>query len=224
MTDITLEGIRDAALTLGGPGGVCVGLPAANVSVRISALDEAGVASGELSDAPNVTGEIVVSAPHVKDHYDGLWLTERASRRGALPGERWHRTGDVGHIDDQGRLWVEGRMPHIIVTADGVITPVGPEQRFESVFEVARAALVGIGPVGEQQLVAGIETVPPAFRVSLATPALASAVRGSTDLSLAAVLVVPHLPTDIRHNSKIDRVRLGVWAADVLTGGRMARP
>ncbi|WP_411699877.1 alpha/beta fold hydrolase [Conyzicola sp.] len=224
MTDITLEGIRDAALSLGGPGGVCVGPPAANVSVRISALDESGEATGELSDAADITGEIVVSAPHVKDHYDGLWLTERASRRGAVPGERWHRTGDVGHLDDQGRLWVEGRMPHVVVTESGVVTPVGPEQRFESVFEVARAALVGVGPRGEQQLVAVIETVPPAFRVSLANSALASAVRASTDLPVAAVLVVPHLPTDIRHNSKIDRVRLGAWASDVLTGGRMTRP
>jgi len=224
MTDITLDCIREAALTLGGPGGVCVGPPAANVRVRISALDENGGAVGELSDEPLVTGEIVVSAPHVKDHYDSLWLTERASRVGAVAGERWHRTGDVGHLDEQGRLWVEGRMPHVIVTADGVVTPVGPEQRFESVFEVARSALVGIGPRGEQQLVAVIETVPPAFRVSLATSALASAVRASTDLPIAAVLVVPHLPTDIRHNSKIDRVRLGAWAADVLTGGRMTRP
>jgi len=66
--------------------------------------------------------------------------------------------------------------------------------------------------------------VPPAFRVSLATPDLASAVRGSTELPIAAVIVVPHLPTDIRHNSKIDRLRLGAWAGDVLTGGRMARP
>ncbi|GAB2453725.1 acyl-CoA synthetase (AMP-forming)/AMP-acid ligase II/pimeloyl-ACP methyl ester carboxylesterase [Conyzicola lurida] len=224
MTDITLEGIRDAALTLGGPGGVCVGLPAASVRVRISALDENGDATGELSDEAGVTGEIVVSAPHVKDHYDGLWITERESRRGAPAGERWHRTGDVGHLDDQGRLWVEGRMPHVIVTADGVVTPVGPEQRFESVFEVARAALVGIGPRGEQQLVAVIETVPPAFGVSLATSALASAVRSAVDLPIAAVLVVPHLPTDIRHNSKIDRVRLGEWASTVFTGGRMTRP
>jgi acyl-CoA synthetase (AMP-forming)/AMP-acid ligase II/pimeloyl-ACP methyl ester carboxylesterase len=224
MTDIGLDGIRDAANTLGGPGGVCVGLPAANVRVRISALDENGDATGDLSEAPHVTGEIVVSAPHIKDHYDGLWITERESRRGALPGERWHRTGDVGHLDESGRLWVEGRLPHVLVTENGVVTPVGPEQRFESVFEVARAALVGVGPRGEQQLVAVIETVPPAFRVSLANSALASAVRASTDLPLAAVLVVPNLPTDIRHNSKIDRVRLGAWASDVLTGGRMARP
>jgi acyl-CoA synthetase (AMP-forming)/AMP-acid ligase II/pimeloyl-ACP methyl ester carboxylesterase len=224
MTDITLEGIREAQLTLGGPGGVCVGRPAATTRVRISALDEDGDATGELTDAPLVTGEIVVSAPHVKDHYDALWLTERESRRGAVAGERWHRTGDVGHLDEQGRLWVEGRMPHVIVTADGVVTPVGPEQRFESVFEVARAALVGIGPRGEQQLVAVIETVPPANRVSLASSQLASAVRASVDVPIAAVLVVPQLPTDIRHNSKIDRVRLGRWAAGVLTGGRMSQP
>ncbi|MCU1542804.1 MAG: hydrolase [Microbacteriaceae bacterium] len=224
MTDITLEEIRDAQLTLGGPGGVCVGRPAATTRVRISALDENGDAAGELSEEPFTTGEIVVSAPHVKDHYDSLWLTERESRRGAIAGERWHRTGDVGHIDGQGRLWVEGRMPHVIVTADAVVTPVGPEQRFESVFEVARAALVGVGPRGEQQLVAVIETVPPAVRVSLAPPALASAVRASVDVAIAAVLVVPQLPTDIRHNSKIDRVRLGRWAASVLTGGRMTRP
>ncbi|MET4583053.1 acyl-CoA synthetase (AMP-forming)/AMP-acid ligase II/pimeloyl-ACP methyl ester carboxylesterase [Conyzicola nivalis] len=224
MTDITLEGIRDAALTLGGPGGVCVGLPAASTRVRISALNAWGEATGELTDEPMLTGEIVVSAPHIKDHYDSLWLTERESRRGALTGERWHRTGDVGHIDAEGRLWVEGRMPHVIVTEDGVVTPVGPEQQIESVFEVARAALVGVGPLGEEQLVAVIETVPPAFRVSLATSAMASAVRGSVELPIAAVLVVPQLPTDIRHNSKIDRVRLGDWAADVLTGGRMTRP
>ena len=224
MTDITLAGIREAAAVTGGAGGVCVGLPAATTRIRISALDENGDATGELSEAADVTGEIVVSAPHVKDHYDGLWLTERASRRGAASGERWHRTGDVGHLDAEGRLWVEGRMPHVIVTASGVVTPVGPEQRFESVFEVARAALVGVGPRGTQQLVAVIETVPPAFAPSLATDDLAGAVRASVDLDIAAVIVVPALPTDIRHNSKIDRVRLGEWAAGVLSGGRMSRP
>ncbi|MCU1424698.1 MAG: hydrolase [Microbacteriaceae bacterium] len=224
VTDITLEGIREAALVVDGPGGVCVGTPAALVRVRISALDERGDAVGDLTDEPLVTGEIVVSAPHVKDHYDGLWLTERGSRRGAPAGERWHRTGDVGHLDSDGRLWVEGRLPHVISTAAGIVTPVGPEQRIESVFEVARAALVGIGPAGLKQLVAVVETEPAAQRVALATPGLASAVRASVDVPLAAVLVVPRLPTDIRHNSKIDRIRLGEWAADVLSGGRMTHP
>ncbi|TFC09684.1 alpha/beta fold hydrolase [Cryobacterium algoritolerans] len=228
MTDITLEGIRDAAPTsladLAGPGGVCVGCPAATTRIRISALDADGAATGELSDAPGVTGEIVVSAPHTLDHYSRLWLTDRAARRGAVAGERWHRSGDVGHFDSAGRLWIEGRLPHVIATATGVLTPVGPEQRIEGVAEIARAAVVGVGPAGTQQPIAVVETLPSGRRVALATPGLAAAVREAAGLQLAAVLVVPRLPTDIRHNSKIDRSRLSRWAETVLSGGRMSRP
>ncbi|MBG6212494.1 MULTISPECIES: alpha/beta fold hydrolase [unclassified Cryobacterium] len=228
MADITLEGIRAAAWAPDGSvnpaGGVCVGRATATTRIRISALDASGASAGELSEEPDVTGEIVVSAPHVKDHYDRLWLTERASRRGAVPGERWHRTGDVGHLDSSGRLWVEGRMPHVIVTAAGVVTPVGPEQRIETLPEVARAAFVGVGPPGTQQQVAVIETVPPARRLHRAPGPLAAAVRAAVGSPVAAVLVVPGLPTDIRHNSKIDRSRLSRWATGILSGGHWVKP
>ncbi|RLP68888.1 alpha/beta fold hydrolase [Mycetocola manganoxydans] len=223
MTDITLDGIRDAA-TQDGAGGVCVGTPSGPTRVRISPLDDNGHATGELTDAASVTGEILVSAPHVEDHYDRLWLTHRASRLGGIPGERWHRTGDVGHLDEVGRLWVEGRMPHVLVTADGVVTPVQPELQAQSVFEVARAAIVGVGPRGLQQVVAVVETTNPARRVSLASPELAEAIRDAVDVPLAAVLVVPRLPTDIRHNSKINRSALSTWADGILSGGRMVAP
>ncbi|MEP7763438.1 alpha/beta fold hydrolase [Sanguibacter sp. 25GB23B1] len=235
MTDNTLEGIRDAARSTGGTigaAGVCVGTPVAGVKVRISRLDDAGDATGALAVEPDVTGEIVVSAPHVKDHYDRLWLTERASRRVEAPsdaGARWHRTGDVGHLDAEGRLWVEGRLAHVVVTADGVVTPVGVEQQVEGVDAVDRAALVGVGPRGTQQLVVIVETLPAVRRVALADAALAAAVReavaaGTPGRRVAAVLVVPTLPTDVRHNSKIDRTRLARWAEDILSGGRMTRP
>ncbi|TFB72126.1 alpha/beta fold hydrolase [Cryobacterium glaciale] len=243
MADITLEGIRaaagsaarpqtadaavheDGSVLLANPvGGVCVGASTQTTLIRISALDASGASVGELSEQPDVTGEIVVSAPHVKDHYDRLWLTERASRRGAVPGERWHRTGDVGHLDSAGRLWVEGRLPHVLVTADGVVTPVGPEQRIETLPEVSRAAFVGVGPIGTQQRVAVIETVPPARRVHRASEPLAAAVRAMVGSPVAAVLVVPGLPTDIRHNSKIDRSRLSRWATGILSGGRWVKP
>ncbi|SEM75802.1 alpha/beta fold hydrolase [Cryobacterium sp. TMT1-3] len=215
---------RESVSALNPAGGVCVGGSTATTRIRISALDASGASVGELSVEPDVTGEIVVSAPHVKDHYDRLWLTERASRRGAVEGERWHRTGDVGHLDSAGRLWVEGRMPHVIVTADGVVTPVGPEQRIESLAEVSRAAFVGVGPVGTQQQVAVVETVPPARRVHRAPEPLAAAVRARVGTPVAAVLVVPGLPTDIRHNSKIDRSRLSRWATGILSGGRWTQP
>jgi acyl-coenzyme A synthetase/AMP-(fatty) acid ligase/pimeloyl-ACP methyl ester carboxylesterase len=225
IADITLDGIREAASAeANAAGGVCVGAAIGTTRIRISALDDTGNATGEPSAAPDVTGEIVISAPHLKNHYDRLSLTDRESRRGTPLGERWHRTGDVGHLDASGRLWVEGRLGHLIGTADGVVTPVGPEQRIETIAEVARAAVVGIGPWGTSHLVAVVETVPAARRVSLASMALAAGVRGSVPLSVAAVLVVPRLPTDIRHNSKIDRAALAVWAGAILEGGRMTRP
>jgi len=247
LTDITLDGIRAASAdvaaelaadfaagaasrsgagTAGGTavGGVCVGIPAATARVRIAALDANAEATGVPSSTPGVTGEIVVSAPHIKDHYDRLWLTDRMSKRGGPAGERWHRTGDVGHLDSAGRLWVEGRLPHVLVTAAGIVTPVAPEIRIEGLDRVSRAAIAGVGPRGTQQVVAIVETSPPARRVSLADEALAAAVRGIAGVDVSAVLVVPHLPTDIRHNSKIDRVRLSTWAAGILTGGRMVAP
>jgi acyl-CoA synthetase (AMP-forming)/AMP-acid ligase II/pimeloyl-ACP methyl ester carboxylesterase len=223
MTDVTLDEVRAAREQTEAAQGVCVGRPIAGVEIRISALDRDGVARGEPSEVVDTTGEIVVSAPHLFDHYDRLWLTDRASRRD-IPAGRWHRTGDVGHIDRDGRLWIEGRLPHVLSTPEGAVTPVGPEQRIESVPGVRRAALVGVGPRGTQVAVAVVETEPGARKVALSDPELASAVRDVAGLEIAAVLVVPLLPTDVRHNSKIDRTALATWAASILEGGPLVAP
>ncbi len=228
MTDITLEGIRaaaddPAADPAAGPGGVCVGAPVAEVAVSIAPLDADGHPTGELTSAPGVTGEIVVAAPHLRDGYDRLWAVDRVARTHSAPDARRHSTGDVGHLDAQGRLWIEGRLPHVVVTADGVVTPVGPEQLIERVDGVRRAALVGVGPRGTQVLVAVIEPEARA-RSGLADAALAAAVRATAPRRLAAVLTIATLPTDIRHNSKIDRTALSVWADAVLRGERAHRP
>ncbi|KQS14922.1 hydrolase [Curtobacterium sp. Leaf183] len=223
MTDVDLDAVRAAASTVSGVGGVCVGRPARGVDVRIAPLSASGVPADTLTTAPDVTGEIVVAAPHVREGYDRLWRTNRASRRG-LTDPRGHRTGDVGHLDADGQLWVEGRLQHVVTTPAGVLTPVGPEQRVEQVTGVGRVGVAGIGPAGTQQVVAVVETVPPARRPALAPAALAAAVRAAAGVPVAAVLVVPVLPTDIRHNSKVDRARLSRWSATVLGGGRMTRP
>ena len=219
LTDATLDTIR---ASVGTDAGVCVGSPVAGVSIRIGPLDDAGLSTGALTEQPGVTGEIVVSAPHLKDGYDRLWLTDLEAARDT-PGPRWHRTGDVGRLDAEGHLFIEGRLPHVIVTAEGVLTPVAIEQRIERISEIAKAAAVGVGPRGTQQLVAIIETVPSAA-VGLATPGLCALVRTAAGHPVAAVITVPKLPTDIRHNSKIDRARLASWAAGILRGERMTRP
>lgn len=220
VTDISLEQIRAA----GTGNGVCVGTPVAGAHVAIAALRPDGSVSNEPCTDAETTGEILVSAPHVKDRYDRLWITQQHSA--SVPG--WHRTGDVGHLDAEGRLWVEGRLGHILTTAAGVRTPVAAEQLAETADGAGRAAVVGVGPAGTQVAVAILETVPPARMAGPASRELAQAVRtavlNGTDLELAAVLAVRDLPTDIRHNSKIDRTALAGWAATVLAGGKVGRP
>jgi acyl-coenzyme A synthetase/AMP-(fatty) acid ligase len=220
VTDVALDEI-DAV----GPGnGVCVGRPLAGVDVAIAPLSPDGVADGALTTAPDVTGEISVEAAHVKDRYDQLWMIERASAR---DGGR-HRTGDVGHLDAGGRLWVEGRLVHVLTTPEGPVTPVGVEQRAEAVDGVRAAAAVGVGPAGTQQVVVAV--VPDddiaARRTGaplLAVEPLTAAVRDAADVPVAAVLVADALPVDIRHAAKVDRARVAAWAGQVLAGQRAGR-
>ncbi|MDM7832000.1 alpha/beta fold hydrolase [Cellulomonas edaphi] len=216
VTDIELSQIVAAG---DGPG-VCVGVPAAGARVAISALDDEGRAVGAPASDAGVLGEILVAGPHLKARYDRLWFTQHASARDA----GWHRTGDVGRIDEAGRLWVEGRLAHVVATDRGVITPVAPERLVDAVPGVARAALVGVGPRGTAQVVVVVEPEGKA-PAGLAEPELAAGVRAALaglPVPVAAVLVVPGLPTDLRHNSKIDRTHLAQWAAAVLSGRRAA--
>ncbi|MHA7219761.1 alpha/beta fold hydrolase [Arthrobacter sp. MDT1-48-3] len=224
VADIDLDGIRAAATAdeagLDGAGnGVCVGLPVHGARVAVSPLDGTGEATGEATGTPGVTGEILVDAPHVKDRYFRLWRTQEDSAR----TRPWYRTGDVGHFDADGRLWVEGRLGHVITAPGGVVTPVGLEQSLEALDGVRLAAVVGVGPSGAQAVVAVVETTTPGRRPRLADASLAAAARdaaGARGVDLAAVVSVPALPVDIRHNAKIDRARVAAWSGRFLAGGR----
>lgn len=216
VADIDLAGIDEA-----GPGrGVCVGLPLPTVDVAISALDVEGFATGDLTTEPGVVGEVCIRADHMKDTYDRLWVTQHAS---ANPSG-WHRSGDVGRFDDRGRLWIEGRLAHLIVTADGPLTPLPLEQAALGAAGVTAAAAVGVGPHGAQVVVIVVVPENPPRRSRLASAPFADRVRAAADVDIAAVLCVPSLPVDLRHNAKVDRTRLARWGGDVLAGGRMKNP
>ncbi|WP_281451740.1 alpha/beta fold hydrolase [Paenarthrobacter nitroguajacolicus] len=230
VTDISFEQIQEAAAEAaagsvpGAGNGVCVGTPVHGARLAVIPLDAEGRAPGSSPvTTPGVTGEILVSAPHVKESYDRLWLTQQQSVNPA----GWHRTGDVGHFDAAGRLWVEGRLPHVVTAPATVVTPVGVEQAIERLDSVRLAAVVGVGPVGTQAVAAVVETVPPVRKAGPATQQLAGSVRRAAravSVDVSAVLAVPAQPTDIRHNAKIDRTRLARWATRVLAGGRPGKP
>lgn len=92
----------------------------------------------------------------------GTTYPDDASHVGAtrVRAARTHRTGDVGHLDVEGRLWVEGRRVHVVHTAGGPLTPVALEVAVQEMPEVGDAAVVGVGPVGTQAVV--VIVTPPA--------------------------------------------------------------
>ncbi|MFV1999603.1 MAG: alpha/beta fold hydrolase [Acidimicrobiia bacterium] len=217
VADISLEGI-DAA----GPGrGVCVGHPLFGVDVMIDRLDDGGEPSGVVSNETDVTGEVCVRGAHMRDGYDKLWVTQQA----ASQPQGWHRTGDVGHVDEERRLWIEGRVSDVVSTMYGPVTPIDLEHAINGLEGVEMSAIVGVGPRGTQQIVAVIVSTNGRRRPALAPEAVADDVRSAIGgVDVAAVLTVPGLPVDKRHNSKIDRSRIAKWAAHVLAGGRMGSP
>lgn len=214
VADVSLRD-RHAA---GSGSGVCVGRPVAGCRVRITPLT-----GGDVVAPPDVCGEVVVHASWMSSGYDRLWHTERVARPG-VAGEVWHRTGDLGHLDVAGNLWIEGRVAHLIETARGPVTPVPVEVAAEAVPGVVRAAAIGVGPRGLAQVVVVVEIAESLQRSEPregpASAALCGAVRAAvTSTSVAAVWVTEHLPVDIRHNAKIDRTKLSRTMSRRLAGG-----
>lgn len=200
---------------VGAGDGVCVGHPIDGVDVQIRPIDDGGRSAETFADGPNVLGEVIVRAAHARVGYDRLWQADFAADR--PPG--WHSTGDLGRIDATGRLWIGGRLGHVITTSDGPIAPVRLEQAVETISEVERAAVVGVGPVGVQQIVVVVESAVESAR--LADNALIDRVRTVVAEPVVAVFEVPTLPVDRRHNSKVDRTAVAEWADGALAGGRL---
>jgi len=204
--------------------GVCVGTPLDVVRVAMAPLDFYGRAADDLVEGEAAVGklsEIVISTPHMLAGYDKLYNTNRQTRVDSLDGLQWHRTGDIGHFDAQGRLWIEGRTHHIVTPPTGVLGPGGPEDDIQRLPEINRVAIVGVGPIGTQAVVAVVEPHDTSIKPGLAPTELTDAVRNATDIEIAAVLVTDRVPVDIRHNSKINRPVLAQWAAKVLAGGKV---
>ena len=188
--------------------GVLVGKGLPGVDIRIAPWN----APDRLITDPDVMGEIVVRAPHMKNSYDNLAFTERTSTE--FVG--WHRTGDVGHLDADGSLWIEGRKSHVIVTHIGVVTPVPVEQRVESLDFVRQAACVGVGPKdGSVVVIVYIES---GQGPNLSQLQREDQVRAVAGVPIAAILPVKSLPTDIRHNAKLNREEISQWANKKLAG------
>ena len=142
---------------------------------------------------PGQVGEIVVSGPHVVTGY--LRGIGNEETKIAVEGTVWHRTGDAGYLDAEGRLWLLGRCSARIQDARGTLYPLGVEVAVSECPGVQRAALVGIG--GRRVL--AVEGTEGRSLVSL------SELQERLALAhLDRVQFVRRIPTDARHNAKVD--------------------
>jgi acyl-CoA synthetase (AMP-forming)/AMP-acid ligase II len=199
-----------------GPG-VCVGRPWPGVETFVIKISDGPIErwSPELLVRDGEIGELVVKGPIVSPCYYARPEGDALAKiKGAGAGV-YHRMGDAGWKDAQGRLWFCGRKSHRVVTENGTLFTIPCEAVFNAHPGVRRTALVGVGPAGAQtpvlcvELEAGRKPGPGLTEELLALGAAQEHTR-----TIKTILYHPGFPVDIRHNAKISREKLALWAAE----------
>lgn len=109
-----------------------IGRPAPGVEVRICGEQ------GEEMPA-NAAGEIWIRGPHVMRAY---W--QDPDHSAVTLGDGWLRTGDFGHCDEAGRLYLTGRKSDMINVGGRKLSPIEVEEGLRSHPAVKDCACVGI--------------------------------------------------------------------------------
>ena len=203
-----------AAMTAEGRG-VCVGRPVGGVEVSVIAVDDGPVHawSEALRARPGEIGEIVVKGPVVTREYFRRPEATALSKIRDGASMR-HRMGDLGYIDERGRLWFCGRKSQRVKTGGGDLYTIPVEGVFNAHPNVKRTALVGV----KNQPVLCVELEPGTKRAEaeLTRELLALGQKYAHTRCVKTILYHPSFPVDIRHNAKIFREGLAVWAAERL--------
>jgi acyl-CoA synthetase (AMP-forming)/AMP-acid ligase II len=199
-----------AALTAQGRG-VCVGRPVEGVEVAVIRISDGPIP--EWRDAlrvrPGEVGEIVVKGAIVTREYFGRPEANAAAKIADAAAVR-HRMGDLGYLDERGRLWFCGRKAHRVRTHNAVLYTIPVEGVFNSHPVVKRTALVGVG--GKAVLCVEVEPGIEIDREVLTRELLGLGGKHELTKEIEIILYHPSFPVDIRHNAKIFRDRLAVWA------------
>ncbi|HKQ48326.1 MAG TPA: fatty acid CoA ligase family protein [Phycisphaerae bacterium] len=201
-------------------GGTCIGRPVPGAIVRVIRISDEPIEewSDDLVLPAGEIGEIVVKGPMVTREY---CTDAPATRLAKIPDNDgfWHRMGDVGRFDERGRLWFCGRKAHRVITEAGTLFTEPCEAIFSQHPSVYRSALVGVGAPPHQLPIICIElerSATASEQKSLASVLLDLAARHEPTRAVRTILYHSKFPVDIRHNAKIFREKLAVWAAERL--------
>lgn len=207
-----------AALTARGAG-VCVGHPVDEIRLEIIRIDDRPIEmfSGALRLAQGKIGEIAVKGPMVTHAYfNREGSTRIAKMRDPEDGGIWHRMGDLGYRDEQGRVWFCGRKAHRVPTNNGTLFSVACEGIFNNHPAVFRTALVGVTDKNGTETPVLCVEMEKSFAGDLdniRNELLALGDQHDITRHIRKILFHPSFPVDIRHNAKIFREKLAIWAA-----------
>ncbi len=122
---------NDAAHTLSKIGSV--GKPVVNLDVKILGPDDTPV-------EPGAAGEIALRGPKV---VSGYWKNPEATEAAFTP-DGWFRTGDIGHLDSDGYLYIDDRKKDMIVSGGENVATSEVERVLYEHEAVLEAAVVGM--------------------------------------------------------------------------------
>ncbi len=228
--------------------GVCVGRKFPGIDWKVIRIVEGPIPSiNDIEELPpGEIGELIVRGPQVTKCYVTRKAANKtakimASKKGtSLISEDlharfpdgcknisdvpfiWHRMGDTGYLDNQGRFWYCGRVAHRVLTAEGPLYPIRCEAIFNQHPDIFRSALVGVGPPGRQRPVVILQPRPGKFPATkTAKKVLLEELKclgksNALTQSISDFLFHPSFPVDIRHNVKIFREKLALWAREKL--------
>ncbi len=198
--------------------GVCVGVQVPDMVLRVIRITDEPIR--EWHDAlcvPNgEIGELVVRGSVVSPAYD---RSHEANALMKIPTPSglgfYHRMGDLGYIDEHGRIWFCGRKSQRVITNMGTLFTIPCEGIFNAHPEVRRTALVGCRVPDGIEPVLCVELKPNVAKKEherIRRELQALAVQHTITRQIKRFLFHPAFPVDIRHNAKIFRERLAKWA------------
>jgi len=197
--------------------GSCVGRPAPEIGLRVIPVLDAPLS--RLDDVPALppgeVGEIVASGPVVTRVYDRLPDATAGAKTLDAEGRTWHRMGDLGYLDELGRLWFCGRKAERIVLDSGrTLYTDCCEAIFNAHPEVARCALLGVRRNGAVIPAIAVEPVPGKFPRSrkakrdLIEELEVLGAQHEHTRDIRTFFFEKAFPVDVRHNAKIHRLTL----------------
>lgn len=182
--------------------GALVGRPVSGLEVLIvelppiSSFDERGATP--YTKAVGEWGEVIIKGPHVVAGYVDNPEAALTHKITTLEGEVWHRSGDVGHFDQAGQLWITGRLSELVKIGGRIYRPYLIEAAINEVPGIKRSALINTKKGARLVL---------ELSGKLAEENLKNILEENS-LSQIKIAYVEKMPVDVRHHSKIDRTKL----------------